>query len=148
MSRDIGTIVFFGFIFLHCTGCMQKDSMGANGNDEASQDNSSGGKPEIRFIADHHDFGDISPGETVSFTFTYINEGSANLIIRSCSAGCGCTVPKWSKEPLQPGKKGYIEIVFDSSGRKGAQLKNIMVRSNASEAVKTLTISANIIETE
>lgn len=104
------------------------------------------GNPIMKFAVDTYDFGDIAPGETVSYTFTYTNEGDANLIILSAAAGCGCTVPKWKKDPLPPGKQGHVEVVFDSSGRSGKQIKNVTIRSNGDPSVKRLQIQANIIE--
>jgi len=104
------------------------------------------GKPVIKFTVESYDFGDIAVGENVSYTFTYTNEGDANLVILSATASCGCTVPKWNKDPLPPGKEGYVEVVFDSSGRSGKQIKNIAIRSNSDPAVKVLQIQANIVE--
>lgn len=100
----------------------------------------------IKFAVDSYDFGDIDPGEKVSYTFTYVNGGEDNLIIVSATASCGCTIPKWSKDPLPPGRKGHVEVIFDSSGRSGIQLKNVTIKSNGDPAVKTLQIRANIVE--
>lgn len=104
------------------------------------------GTPVIKFSEESHDFGDIAPGEKVSYTFTYTNAGDADLVILTAAASCGCTVPKWKKDPLPPGKKGYIEVVFDTSGRRGKQVKNITIRSNCDPPVTVLQIQANIVE--
>jgi hypothetical protein len=102
--------------------------------------------PVITFDVDSYDFGDIAKGEKVSYTFVFKNEGDVNLVIHSVTAGCGCTVPKWKKDPLPPDTEGYIEVVFDSTGRNGKQVKSVTVRSNGNPSVKTLQIQANIVE--
>ncbi len=91
-----------------------------------------------------HDFGTIIEGERVVCYFDYRNEGGEDLLITSVEATCGCTTPDWSREPLKPGKKGSLEIIFDASGRSGVQRKVVTVMSNADNQVVHLTIRANV----
>ncbi len=126
--------------------CQRSSGSGHAKNQGLNQQDDNEGKPVIKFNSDTHDFGDIAPGEKVSYTFTYTNEGDANLVILSATASCGCTVPKYNKDPLRPGKKGYVEVVFDSTGRSGKQIKNVAIRSNSEPPVKVLQIQANIVE--
>lgn len=148
--KSAGLFFLLFSLLLFATGaCKIKNASAESMNqEEPVLERSENGQPLIVFSAESHDFGDISSGEKVSFTFSYRNEGNANLIIKSASASCGCTVPKWSKEPLPPGEKGLIEIVFDSSGRSGRQMKTITIRSNAEPSIKMLQITANVIESE
>src|SRR5688572_17002528 len=55
---------------------------------EKSKDN----VPVLKFNKESHDFGTIVQGEKVSFAYTFKNEGSGSLIIRSAQGSCGCTV--------------------------------------------------------
>ena len=146
------TALFFLILsfLLFCAGSCKMNNASVENLNRAEPvlEESENGRPLIVFSVESHDFGDISSGEKVSFTFSYRNEGNANLIIQSASASCGCTVPKWSKEPLPPGEKGSIEVVFDSSGRSGRQMKTITIRSNAEPSRKMLQITANVIESE
>lgn len=91
-----------------------------------------------------HDFGTIIEGERVVCYFDYRNEGGANLVITSVEATCGCTTPSWSSEPLEPGEKKTLEIIFDASGRSGEQRKLVTVKSNASNQVVQLIIRAKV----
>ena len=100
--------------------------------------------PEITFSKTSHDFGKISEGEVVGTNFNFVNTGNSNLLILDASASCGCTVPKWSKEPIPPGGKGVLEVIFDSSGREGKQNKSISVRTNASNQDVVLLITAEV----
>jgi len=101
--------------------------------------------PEIKFIKTVHDFGKIYQGEVVGTNFLFTNTGNSNLMILDASASCGCTVPKWSKEPIPPGGKGSLEVIFDSSGREGMQNKSITVRTNASDENSVLYITAEVL---
>lgn len=113
--------------------------------DSSASRTSVDGTPEILFSSMEHSFGRITEGEKVGTIFEFTNNGTGNLVIASASTSCGCTVPKFSSEPVAPGGKGTVEVVFDSSGREGQQSKTITIRSNASHPVLVLRITAEII---
>ncbi len=124
------------FIF---TGC---------GNEQNKTDSSAvreNGVPKIEFERYFYNFGTISQGEKVSYTFEFENKGDAELIIKDAYAACGCTVPKYKKEPVMPGEEGYVEVLFDSRGRRGNQYKTVKIKTNTPVREKTLTIQANVI---
>ncbi|MGI6479678.1 MAG: DUF1573 domain-containing protein [Salinivirgaceae bacterium] len=91
------------------------------------------------------DFGVIIQGENVIHEFELKNTGNADLVIGAANAACGCTVPKFSKEPIAPGKTGKVEVAFASSGREGKQMKTVTLLTNAQPGSLTLTVIANII---
>jgi hypothetical protein len=107
-----------------------------------------GMKAEIRFDKTEHNLGRILQGEKVGYNFTFTNDGDASLVILDASASCGCTVPKYPKEPIAPGEKGSVEVVFDSSGRMGQQSKTVTLKTNGKVPVVYLTIKAHIIRKE
>ncbi len=110
-------------------------------NGEVSMD-----MPKIKFKEERIEFGKITQGEKRSFTFEFTNTGEADLMITNVSAGCGCTVPKtWPKEPVKPGDTGKIEVTFDSEGKSGQQVKQIMVQANTNPSVTTVAISGDVI---
>ena len=98
----------------------------------------------ITFSKLTHDFGTILEGENVVCYFDYENTGKADLLISSVDASCGCTTPNWSREPVKAGDRKSLKIIFDATGRSGAQRKVVTVLSNASNVVVKLTIKANI----
>ena len=102
------------------------------------------GTSEIVFREYEHDFGKVSEGEKVSYTFTFDNKGTGNLVIASATTTCGCTIPKYDTKPISPGANGSLEVIFDTSGRNGMQTKTITVRSNASKPVVLLKITAEV----
>ena len=102
-------------------------------------------EPVMLFDTLEHNFGTIIEGERVVCYFDYANGGGSDLLITSVEASCGCTTPGWSSEPLKPGERESLELIFDASGRSGIQRKVVTVRSNANKELVQLTIRANII---
>ena len=100
---------------------------------------------EITFEKMLHPFGKIKMGETVGCYFNFTNSGTFPLVINRVKPGCGCTSIKFPKEPILPGKKGEIEVRFDSKGFSGHQYKVIQVHANIKSKIKELVISANVI---
>ena len=100
--------------------------------------------PEFSFETDNHEFGEILQGERVSFAFKFKNTGNAPLVISSASASCGCTVPEYTKTPIEPGDEGFVNVTFDSSGKSGMVSKTVTLIANTIPNTKVLTISADI----
>jgi len=110
----------------------------------AALQNHDTGKAVLVFSEYEHSFGKVTEGEKVGYVFKFENKGTADLIIQAAITTCGCTIPKYDRRPIPPGEHGRIEVVFDTSGRKGIQTKTVTVRSNASVPVLVLKISAEV----
>jgi len=110
----------------------------------ATGENTRSKLPLIEFKETKKDFGMIVQGEKVSHTFHFTNTGGADLVISDASSTCGCTVPEWSKKPIKPGESGTMTVVFNSTGRTGAQTKSVKVLTNAQPNTVELEISAEI----
>jgi len=102
--------------------------------------------PKVVFIENFFDFGNIKQGETVSHTFFFKNEGKGNLIILDAIPSCGCTTPRFSKEPVAPGAQGQVEVLFNTEGWDGSQIKQVTLKLNTERGFSTVTIRANVIE--
>lgn len=101
--------------------------------------------PVIEFEKEIHDFGKVIQGEKVSFGFKFKNTGKSDLIIAQVNTSCGCTVPKFPKEPIKPGEEKAIKVSFDSKGRKGIQNKTVTVVSNCQPSSTVVRIKAMVI---
>ncbi|MFC2116003.1 DUF1573 domain-containing protein [Bacteroidota bacterium] len=101
---------------------------------------------EITFEKSVHDLGTILQGETVGYNFVFTNSGKGSLLILDAKSSCGCTVPRTSREPILPGESGSVEVVFDSTGRIGAQTKKVTITTNGREPVVYIFIKANIVK--
>jgi hypothetical protein len=102
----------------------------------------------ISFEKKSHDFGDITQGDKVEFTYHFTNAGNEPLIITNVQVTCGCTVPKgWPRDPIPPGGSGELTVSFNSAGKIGKQNKTVTVVSNAVNAEGNLVnFSTNILE--
>lgn len=101
--------------------------------------------PVFEFEKETHDFGTITQGEKVSFTYKFKNTGKTDLIISSAKGSCGCTVPDYPKHPIEPGEEGKIDVVFDSEGKSGKQSKSVTIVANTYPNTKVLHLSGDIV---
>ena len=62
------------------------------------------------------------------------------MIITKAVGSCGCTVPEWPKEPIKPGKKGSIDVVFNSDRRVGKANKEVTIYANTEPATRKVVI--------
>ena len=101
---------------------------------------------EIKFDKVTHDFGKFyESNPIVSCTFTFTNIGEEPLVINQAIATCGCTVPSYTKEPIQPGKKGEIKVTYNGTGKPiGHFKKTITVRTNGAVEITRLYIEGNM----
>ena len=90
------------------------------------------------------DFGTIKEGDKVEHTFVVKNTGKTDLLIVKAQPSCGCTVPEWTKEPIQPGKTGEVKIIFNSAGKPGQQNKQINLETNTATGHEVIKFKANV----
>jgi hypothetical protein len=106
----------------------------------------SGPRTSVKFDNMNHDFGTIYQDSENKKVFTFTNTGSEPLIIENAKGSCGCTVPKYPKEPIAPGQTGEIEVVYKPGKQKNKQTKNVTITANTTPANTVLTISADVLE--
>jgi hypothetical protein len=100
-------------------------------------------KAKIEFKSETIDYGIIEKGSDGVRVFEFTNTGDAPLIISKVSSSCGCTIPKWSNEPILPGKSGEIQVKYDTN-RVNPIRKAITVISNADTPTKVLKIIGEV----
>lgn len=102
--------------------------------------------PVITFDKTTHDFGKINEADgRVTTVFEFKNEGMVPLVLTNVRASCGCTTPKWTREPIEPGQTGTITVTYNPSGRPGRFQKTVTVTSNTEEATTRLYIKGEVI---
>jgi hypothetical protein len=136
-------LLSFAFVTLVATGAMAQGQPKAKV--AAPQEQAVNG-PALNFEETEFNFGDIAQGDVVEHTFKFKNTGTQPLVIDRVDVTCGCTTPAWSKEPIMPGKTGFVTAKFNSAGKLGQQKKAITVHSNDSEGAKYVYIVTNIKE--
>lgn len=116
-----------------------------NNSKSAVQVGEKGTPPKMLFEETVHDFGDMIQGERVVYGFKFVNIGGSDLIITRVGTSCGCTVGKYTQEPVAPGEEGVVEVTFDSHNRKGFQNKSITVLANTEPNSTKLRIKTKVI---
>ena len=63
-----------------------------------------------------HDFGSITKeGGKADYSFEFTNKGAHPVTILNVASSCGCTTSVNTKEPVEPGKTGYITVSYQPS---------------------------------
>ena len=102
----------------------------------------------VQIIDSAYNFGKVTDGQKVEYSYHFRNTGSKPLVIASATASCGCTVPQKPDKPILPGETGFIKVVFDSKGRVGHASKSITVNSNAHPGFPQLLLSGEVVTKE
>jgi len=93
-----------------------------------------------------HDFGRVREVHGYSVhQFDIRNTGTAPLIISHVLTTCGCAQPEWSKEPIEPGEKGFVIVSYDMVNRPGPFEKKITAFTNERRLRHTFTIKGVVI---
>lgn len=114
------------------------------GLEEATVIENTGPKTNIQFAELQHDFGKIEQESKHTKVFTFTNTGNNPLIISSAKGSCGCTVPNYPREPVQPGQTGEIEVVYSPNKQVNQQTKTVTITANTEPATTVLKVSANV----
>ena len=129
-------IVFLSLLLFSCNSGTKK-TVPDNKSDES-------GVAKFVFSEENHNFGSLKAGEVVSYTFEFKNEGTKTLTITGIDSGCGCTEVNIPNKTIGPGQEGRIEVIYNSAGEVGRQLKTITLISNAEQTKKQLFIRAKV----
>jgi hypothetical protein len=101
---------------------------------------------QITFESLEHDFGRIKEDAgPATFNFNFKNTGSVPLVVSSVGTSCGCTTPEWSKDPVLPGKSGFVKVSYDPVNRPGSFNKTITVVANIPNGAEVLKISGEVM---
>ena len=108
----------------------------------------SGAKIEFKEKDNTIDYGTVTKDSDDGIRkFEFTNTGDAPLTITNAQSTCGCTVPSFPKDPIMPGKTGYIEVKYNM--HTGPIRKTITVESNAvnvEDGRVALKIKGDVIE--
>lgn len=99
----------------------------------------------VQMIDSVYNFGKVTDGENVVFSYRFRNTGKNSLVISSATASCGCTVPEKPEEPVKPGETGFLKVVFNSKGRVGQVHKEVNVVSNAYPKFPVLQLIGEVV---
>jgi hypothetical protein len=102
---------------------------------------------QLQFREETYEFGRVPEDKgPVTHEFVFTNNSSRPVMILNVQASCGCTTPGWSKEPVAPGKTGFIQASFNPKGRPGVFTKSLTVTTDLEANPVTLQIKGEVIE--
>lgn len=102
-------VLLIGFLFLNSQGLMAQ-AAGSRAAKEAADKK----KSVLKWDKAKHVFGSIEHNNPVTAKFVFTNNGKKAMVITKVGVTCGCTSPIYPKEPIKPGAKGTIKLVFDA----------------------------------
>ncbi len=99
--------------------------------------------PKMTFEQTTVDYGEIEQNSDPLRVFNFVNDGTAPLIIKHAKGSCGCTVPKYPREPIMPGESAIIEVRYDTK-RLGPFNKSIRLTTNVQDQPIMLYIKGKV----
>lgn len=99
----------------------------------------------IKINADKHDFGKIKQGVPVTTFFTITNTTDKPVVIENAWAGCGCTTPEYSKEPIAPGGTSKLKVGYNAAAM-GHFDKAVNIKLAGINEPKVVTITGEVID--
>lgn len=97
-----------------------------------------------KFNVETFDLGKVKHNVPATATYLVTNTGAEPLIM-TVTPSCGCTASDYTKSPILPGKTGYIKAIYNSAAL-GAINKNITVKFEGVEELKTISLSGEVLE--
>lgn len=98
----------------------------------------------ISWKSDSVDVGTIPQGTPKAIEFEFKNTGDKAIIITNVKPACGCTAADYTKDPIAPGKTGYVKATYNAAAA-GAFTKTVTVTTNAEETPKVLTFKGTVV---
>jgi Protein of unknown function (DUF1573) len=97
----------------------------------------------ITWKAETVDVGTIPQGTPKTIEFEFKNTSDKSIIITNVKPACGCTAADYTKEPIAPGKSGYVKATYNAAAL-GSFTKTVTVTTNADTAPKVLTFKGTV----
>ena len=122
-------------------------AIGMQGCSNSPEDKAMDRGQEIWFEEKMHDYGVIEQNGDGTWAFVFKNLGEKPFVINRVRSTCGCTVPEWPREPIEPGSSGEIKVIYDTK-RTGTFLKSVIVYSTAANSPVKLQIKGKVVAPE
>jgi len=88
--------------------------------------------PQIQFEQYIIEYGEVDYASDGERLWTFKNIGTEPLMITAVKGSCGCTVAKYPKSAILPGKEGVVKVKYDTK-RVGLISKTVSITTNEPE---------------
>ena len=102
----------------------------------------------LKFEETVYDFGKVVEGTKVTQVFTFTNAGQEPLVLTNALGSCGCTVPKWPREPIRPGETASITVEFNSKNKIGQRNQKVTITANTEPPQTYLYLKGEVLASE
>lgn len=98
----------------------------------------------IKWKSESIDVGNIPQGKPKAIRFEFTNTSNKPIVIENVAPSCGCTTADYTKTPILPGKKGFVEASYNAANA-GAFMKTVNVTTSDSKTPKTLSFKGTVV---
>ncbi|WP_298716395.1 DUF1573 domain-containing protein [Chitinophaga sp.] len=98
---------------------------------------------KLKFKKETMDFGKTKLNKPVTVTFEFTNISKEPVLIEAAKPSCGCTTPKWTVEPILPGKAGTITATYNANAA-GKPMKTIYLKLKGVDQEKELFLTGTV----
>lgn len=98
----------------------------------------------IKVDMQKHDFGKIKQGTPVTTFFTITNTSDKPIFIENATAGCGCTTPEYSKEPIAPNTTSKLKVGYNAAAM-GHFDKTVSIKIAGYTEPKVINITGEVV---
>lgn len=100
-----------------------------------------------KFKTETIEMGKIKQDNPSTAIFEVTNIGAEPLIIEQANPTCGCTIGDYTKEPIAPGKTGFIKATYNAKNLNAFE-KHLTVKFAGVTDVKSITIKGEVLNAE
>ena len=97
-----------------------------------------------KFQTESIDLGKILQNNPTTATFEVTNISKEPLLIEQANPTCGCTISDYTKEPIAPGKIGFIKATYNAKNLNLFE-KHLTVKFAGCDDMKSITIKGEVI---
>ncbi len=97
-----------------------------------------------KFKSQTIDLGKVVQDEPVTATFEITNISKKPLVIEQAKPSCGCTIADYSKEPIAPGKTGFVKATYNAANA-GSFVKTITVKFTGVDETQAITLTGEVL---
>ena len=97
-----------------------------------------------KFKSQTIDLGKVVQDEPVTATFEITNISTKPLVIEQANPSCGCTIADFTKEPIAPGKTGFVKATYNAAST-GGFVKTITVKFTGVAETLAITLTGEVM---
>lgn len=98
----------------------------------------------IKVNVEKYDFGKIKQAVPVTTYFVITNTSDKPIAIENAWAGCGCTTPEFSKEPIAPNGTSKIKVGYNAAA-VGHFDKDVNIKVAGIPQAKVIKITGEVV---